>query len=152
MCLSRLTTQTCSCHVSYVAIHQYLRSYYTQLALRNPHPSVLSHFSRHFSIFFFFVYFFPDYLHFFFFFFFNDPAPPEFSPLPLPDALPISVVCPLARHSVRNWAVDPPCAFPHFPFRSRRHDHRPHRADPALLPPHDGTASQQRADAARRRL
>src|SRR2546423_12727984 len=28
---------------------------------------------------------------FFFFFFLNDPAPPEFSPLPLPAALPISV-------------------------------------------------------------
>src|SRR2546427_11567135 len=27
-----------------------------------------------------------------FFFFFNDPAPPEFSSLPLPDALPISLV------------------------------------------------------------
>src|SRR2546421_221149 len=30
----------------------------------------------------------------FFFFFFNDPAPPEISPLPLHDALPISVILP----------------------------------------------------------
>src|SRR2546421_4302854 len=33
-------------------------------------------------------------IHFFSFFFFNDPAPPEISPLPLHDALPI---CPLQR-------------------------------------------------------
>src|SRR2546430_14154455 len=30
---------------------------------------------------------------FYFFFFFNDPAPPEIYPLPLPPALPISLLC-----------------------------------------------------------
>src|SRR2546423_14586322 len=33
-------------------------------------------------------------VHIFFFFFFNDPAPPEFYPLSLPDALPISQLAP----------------------------------------------------------
>src|ERR1051325_1789640 len=33
-------------------------------------------------------------------FFFNDPAPPEISPLPLPDALPISHLARLRRQSV----------------------------------------------------
>src|SRR5256714_6035704 len=47
--------------------------------------------SLYFFIFFFlffFIYLFIT-LHFFIFFFFNDPAPPEFSPLPLHAALPI---------------------------------------------------------------
>src|SRR5256885_5180350 len=44
--------------------------------------------------FMFFFFFFLLILFFFFFFFFNDPAPPEISPLPLHDALPIlSRIC-----------------------------------------------------------
>src|SRR5256714_15292427 len=35
-----------------------------------------------------------------FFFFLNDPPPPEISPLPLPDALPISLPAPTAARSV----------------------------------------------------
>src|SRR2546430_15130631 len=38
----------------------------------------------------------------FFFFFFNDPAPPEISPLPLPDALPISWALALYRAPARR--------------------------------------------------
>src|SRR2546430_13412427 len=60
---------------------------------------------------------------FVFFFFFNDPAPPEIYPLPLHDALPISlpVVGPAGRatHRLdRRWAPRPP------PIETMRRDRK----------------------------
>src|SRR6267378_3427507 len=49
-------------------------------------------------------------------------------------------------------AVDSRCAPHNLPLRPRWHDHRLHRPDPALLPPHHGTAPRQRADATRRHV
>src|SRR5256885_744102 len=47
-------------------------------------------FSELFSLYvIFFLFFIMPYPFFFFFFFLNNPAPPEISPLPLPDPLPI---------------------------------------------------------------
>src|SRR5260370_195150 len=49
--------------------------------------------------------------HQFFFFFLNDPAPPEISPLPLPDPLPISKKStPLAPHRARTDSSQRVCA------------------------------------------
>src|SRR2546425_9982327 len=60
---------------------------------------------------------------FYFFFFLNDPAPPEFSPLPLPAALPIS--CPPRRGRRRRHHDD-------------RQGYEPHPA-PHRTPPHRST-------------
>src|SRR2546430_7493673 len=50
--------------------------------------SFFSHFIIKFVLYIFILFFFNGYHLFYFFFFFNDPPPPEFSPLPLPAALP----------------------------------------------------------------
>src|SRR5256885_836493 len=65
-----------------------------------------------FKFFYFFILFFTT---FFFFFFFNDPAPPEFSPFPLPDALPIS-----GSGGGRSPAARPRCSRGSCAGRARR--------------------------------
>src|SRR5256885_15050480 len=67
----------------------------------------------YFLLFFFFL----RLTSFFSFFFFNDPAPPEISPLPLPDALPISAG---ARPQPPGVRLDGPARLHEQPVRTRR--------------------------------
>src|SRR2546430_17057907 len=68
------------------------------------------------------------------FFFFNVRAPPEFSPLPLPDAFPIWG----GARRPRQRRGGGRASGPHLHWRSLRHPHREGRRRPPLLhPDHD---------------
>src|SRR2546427_2262826 len=74
---------------------------------------------------------------FFFFFFFNDPAPPDISPLPLPDALPICTSPPRSTRSrgrANSWSgCSDSSACP--PTRRRRPSGPPRRSAPRRCSP-----------------